>query len=144
MGNQIYATLQLELATLVRHIAALTPNETPGNLDRSGFLILHHLKTNGPSGIKAIANHFKLDISTASRQARVLEAKNCVYRMPNPNDKRAYTLAVTDKGEADLASYRKAKIARIQQLFGSWDETDLTEFARLLEKSNQAIRESDL
>jgi len=139
-----FEILQLELASLVRYISSLTPNQTELMLDRSGFLILQNIEEKGPAGIKELADYFKLDISTMSRQVRSLEKKDCLKRNPKPEDKRAFTLSLTAKGEDMLNTYRDIKVNRIKELFGHWEDQDLKDFSSLLQKANDAIRKSKL
>lgn len=138
-----FSDLQLELAALVRYISSLTPNKTSDMLDRSGFLILQHIYSEGTASIKGVATYFKLDISTMSRQVRSLEQKKYISRSPNPADKRAHFLTVTQKGVERLTKYRDLKTKKIEHLFGHWEETDIQAFTRLLHMANEDIRLND-
>lgn len=138
--NKDFEVLQLELAWLVRYISSLTPNQTERTLDRSGFLILQYIEAQGSAGIKELASYFKLDISTMSRQVRKLEQKDCLKRIPKPEDKRAFSLSLTTSGKDILDTYRDVKVKRIEELFGHWKDQDLKDFSRLLEKANKDIR----
>jgi len=142
MDEKIFEDVQLELAALVRNITSVTSDKTLG-LDRSGYLILHHLIENGAAGTKAIAHHFRLDISTASRQARALEEKGYVYRIPNPEDKRAYAFDITQAGSAQFEAYKQFKVLRIQKLLTGWSEAELHQFSKLLQKSNASFKTYD-
>lgn len=68
--------IEYELTTFIRRAVYLDQSEKrTGNLERSSYLLLRQLDEFGPARVKELAESFKLDISTLSRQAAALEAK---------------------------------------------------------------------
>ncbi|MEH7482217.1 MarR family transcriptional regulator [Neobacillus drentensis] len=132
-------TIELELAILIRRTTSISSNKKIGNLDRSAYLILHRIKTKGAAGVKVIAEEFKLDISTISRQAAGLEHKGYLYRIPDPLDGRAYSLQLTEQGTKELFDYKQARLKRIAELLEDWSDEEREVFGVLLEKFNRAF-----
>ncbi|MEH7307361.1 MarR family winged helix-turn-helix transcriptional regulator [Neobacillus drentensis] len=140
MDHQSLEMIELELAVLIRRTTSISSNKKFGNLDRSAYLILHRIKTKGAVGVKVLAEEFKLDISTVSRQAAALEHKGQLYRIPDPLDGRAYSLQLTDQGTEDLFHYKQARLKRVAELLEDWSDQERELFGKLLEKFNHSFK----
>ncbi|MBV7504746.1 MarR family transcriptional regulator [Bacillus sp. sid0103] len=140
MDHQSIEMIELELAVFIRRITSISSNKKLGNLDRSAYLILHRIKTKGAVGVKVLAEEFKLDISTVSRQAAALEHKGLLYRIPDPLDGRAYSLQLSEQGTEDLFDYKQARLKRVAELLEDWSEEERELFGKLLEKFNQSFK----
>ncbi|MNW04378.1 MarR family protein [compost metagenome] len=86
-----------------------------------------------------MADEFRLDISTVSRQTAALEQKGYVSRVPDPLDGRAYFLQITDAGLSELNENKKARLDRISNLLKSWPEEEQQQFGQLLLKFNRTF-----
>ncbi|MEH7505167.1 MarR family transcriptional regulator [Neobacillus drentensis] len=139
MDEHSLEMIELELAILIRRTTSISNNKKFGNLDRSAYLILHRIKTKGVVGVKVLAEEFKLDISTISRQAAGLEHKGYLYRIPDPLDGRAYSLQLTEQGTKELFDYKQARLKRIAELLEDWSDEERELFGVLLEKFNRAF-----
>jgi DNA-binding MarR family transcriptional regulator len=139
MDEHSLEMIELELAILIRRTTSISNNKKFGNLDRSAYLILHRIKTKGTVGVKVLAEEFKLDISTISRQAAGLEHKGYLYRIPDPLDGRAYSLQLTEQGTKELFDYKQARLKRIAELLEDWSDEERELFGVLLEKFNRAF-----
>ncbi len=139
MDEHSLEMIELELAILIRRTTSISNNKKFGNLDRSAYLILHRIKTKGTVGVKFLAEEFKLDISTISRQAAGLEHKGYLYRIPDPLDGRAYSLQLTEQGTKELFDYKQARLKRIAELLEDWSDEERELFGVLLEKFNRAF-----
>ncbi|GHH96727.1 MarR family winged helix-turn-helix transcriptional regulator [Neobacillus kokaensis] len=128
--------IELELAILIRRITSASGNKKIGHLDRSAYLILHQIATNGAAGVKSLAGEFQLDISTVSRQAAALEHKGYLYKIPDPTDGRAYTFQITELGLKELRDDKRARMDRVAEVTKNWPEEDREVFGRLLRKFN--------
>ena len=136
MDEQSLVTIDLELAVFIRRVTAT--NRKIGNLDRSAYLLLHRITSHGPSGVKSLADHFQLDISTVSRQVAVLEQKGYVYRIPDPLDGRAYSLQITDIGKKEFEEDRDLRFEKIKENLKEWSEEERILFGHLLRKYNHS------
>ncbi|QIZ07858.1 MarR family transcriptional regulator [Priestia megaterium] len=139
MDEHSLEMIELELAILIRRTTSISNNKKFGNLDRSAYLILRRIKAKGAVGVKVLAEEFKLDISTVSRQAAALEHKGYLYRIPDPLDGRAYTLQLTEQGTKELFDYKQARLKRITELLEDWSDEERKLFGILLEKFNQSF-----
>lgn len=138
MSEESLETIELELAIMIRRITSYSSHKRIGNLDRSAYLLLHQIATNGPAGVKTLAGQSQLDISTISRQASALEQKGCLYRIPDPTDGRAYFLEITDLGLRKLREERQARKIRVGEVTKDWSDEERAMFGKLLTRFNIA------
>lgn len=139
MDQNSLETIELEIAVLYRRMTFVTAAKKNGNLDRSAYLLLHHIRSFGSIGVKALADEFQLDISTVSRQTAALEQKGYVKRTPDPEDRRAYFLEITELGTTEYLAYKLGRLNRISELLKDWSDEDTQQFGRYLERFNQAL-----
>lgn len=132
--------IEYEIAVLVRR--ATFTNRKYGGIDRSAYLLLHQLSEHGQVGVKTLADEFRLDISTVSRQTAALEAKGYAQRLPDPLDRRASTLRITEFGLQQLKQARTQRQARFAELMQDWPLEDRQKFGELLSRLNHTILDS--
>lgn len=137
MIDDAISVIALELAILARRVTAMATDQKKSGLDRSAYLLLHQIQTHDAAGVKTLAEEFRLDVSTVSRQASALEQKGYIARIPDPDDGRAFSFHITAAGAAQLTAYREEREARIQDLLASWSEEELATFGRLLRQFNR-------
>ncbi|WP_147534256.1 MarR family winged helix-turn-helix transcriptional regulator [Bacillus marasmi] len=135
--------ISMELAVLIRGVTYISTKQKLGNLDRSGFLLLHQISTHGSVGVKTLANEFHLDISTVSRQASALEKKGYLTRKPDPYDGRAYTLHITELGAKEFNLYKNNRLNAIREVLEEWSEEERVAFGKYLRKFNQSLISKD-
>lgn len=111
-------------------VAAMTPDE----LELSAFHCLLRLASDGPMRSGALAEAVYADPSSVSRQVAQLVARGHVERMPDPVDGRASVLAVTDSGRSIVDDMQRRRAANVAQVVANWPDTDIAEFARLLDR----------
>jgi DNA-binding MarR family transcriptional regulator len=134
MDKHSLELIDLELAILLRRITST--NKKLGTLDRSAYLLLHQIITKGAAGVKALADEFKLDISTVSRQAAALEQKGYVYRIPDPLDGRAYSLDITELGKKEFDENQNVRFEKFESILKDWSVEERKLFGQLLRKYN--------
>jgi len=132
-------TIELELAILIRRVTSISSDKRHGPLDRSAYLLMHRISVDGSAGVKALAEELRLDISTVSRQAAALEHKGYVYRVPDPQDGRAFSLRLTELGAKELAEHRRARLAQVKERLRDWSDEECRSFGRLLRKFNRPV-----
>lgn len=135
-------TIELEMAILIRRVTSNITSSKFGTLDRSAYLLLHQIHAHGSAGVRALADEFHLDISTVSRQAAALEQKGYVIRSPDPSDKRAFALQITEFGIRELQATKQARLERVTELLKDWSEEECVLFGELLKKFNRAASSS--
>ncbi|MDG0794450.1 MarR family transcriptional regulator [Cohnella ginsengisoli] len=137
MSHETNTSIELEIALLIRRLTSISTGRKFGTLDRSAYLLLGQIESHGSAGVKALAEEFRLDISTVSRQTSALEQKGYVYKMPDPEDGRAYFYQLTDEGRRMLEETRQQRTERIDELLKDWSEDERTRFGELLAKFNR-------
>ncbi|CAG7617225.1 MarR family winged helix-turn-helix transcriptional regulator [Paenibacillus allorhizosphaerae] len=139
MNRNDLELIDYELVVLIRRS---TLDKELGGMDRSTYTLLTQLsKSGGPTSVKALADEFRLDISTISRQTTVLEAKGYVQRLPNVGDGRSSYFQVTEEGMRRLTEAKNARLARHAQLFKEWSDEERKQFGELLARLNRTFVE---
>ncbi|SDW95970.1 MarR family winged helix-turn-helix transcriptional regulator [Paenibacillus sp. CF384] len=134
--------IEHELAIFMRRAeAARIAYFTNTGLDRSTYLLLRRLIDHGPLGIKALADTFQLDISTASRQTASLEAKGYVERTVDPKDARVSLLQATSTGREMLLKVRQLRQTFFTDVLKDWTEEESALFGELLERFNRTVED---
>ena len=133
--------IEQQLTILLRRVQRIHFTTATGEieLDRSAYGILCRLVDEGPQRLGLLAQAFGLDPSTITRQVQSLEHAGLVERHPDPTDRRASLLELTDQGREVLVATRGRRREWLKAALGDWDDHDHEEFGRLLEKFNLSI-----
>lgn len=113
-------------------------------LERSAYLVLSRLFDHGPQRMSELAAVYELDISTVSRQVQSLEANGLLVRDPDPSDRRANLLGLTEAGLAAIKRTRQLRRGVLRRLLKSWSSADVADFARLLERLESEWQSTDV
>ncbi|WP_310830713.1 MarR family winged helix-turn-helix transcriptional regulator [Paenibacillus pedocola] len=138
MDEKNLDALNNEMMTLIRRS---TLDKKHGGLDRSSYTLLHYLSRHDKSGVKALAEELGLDTSTISRQTAVLESKDYVVRIPDPQDGRSSYFQITEFGAQTLANARRLRLQRYEEIFEEWSPEECQTFRTLLAKLNRKLTE---
>src|SRR4051812_25024861 len=68
-------------------------------LGSQGFVALGAIHVAGPARVSDVARRLRVDLSVASRQVAALTAAGYVRRQPDPEDRRAQLVSLTEAGE---------------------------------------------
>ena len=68
------------------------------NISRENFMILELLYNKGPHPVQKISETFSIPSGSITYVVDKLEKKGFVERQPNPNDRRASNVVITEKG----------------------------------------------
>jgi len=132
--------IEYELTTFIRRAVYMDNSEKKvGNLERSAYLLLRHLDEFGPARVKELADSFKLDISTVSRQAAALEAKELIIRFSDPSDGRVSLFTTTKLGKQKLKADKKMRLKRFEGILNEWSDAEKEMFGGLLLRMNEAF-----
>ncbi|MFR9801035.1 MarR family winged helix-turn-helix transcriptional regulator [Pseudonocardia sp. RS010] len=102
------------LGRLARHLAdaeAVGEGACVLHPSRAGLLGL--LVADGEQRLGVLAAALDVDASVISRRVAALEEAGLVDRRPDPEDRRAYLVGVTDRGRAALAAYREHRAQQV-------------------------------
>lgn len=132
--------IEYELTTFIRRAVYMDNSEKKiGNLERSAYLLLRQLDEFGPARVKELAESFKLDISTVSRQAAALEAKELIIRFSDPADGRVSLFTITKLGKQKLKADKKMRLKRFESILKEWSDAEKEMFGGLLLRMNEAF-----
>ena len=128
-----------EVMRFVRLLKASTAS--PAGLDMASLLLLWPLLHVGPMRLRDLAKAKGVDQSTASRQAAQLVKVGLVRRAPDPADRRACLLVLTDRGREVLREVADARSRGIAQALAGWEDDRIGEFAGLFRDFNHAVQQ---
>ncbi|MEV4657186.1 MarR family winged helix-turn-helix transcriptional regulator [Micromonospora sp. NPDC049301] len=80
----------------------------------------------------AIAEHLRIAPRSATEVIDDLQARGLVERRPDPADRRATLVALTEEGNRVSAAIRAARRAEADRFFGHLDDADRDQLARIL------------
>jgi DNA-binding MarR family transcriptional regulator len=103
------------------------------------YLLLRQLDEFGPARVKELAEAFKLDISTLSRQAAALENKQLISRSSDPSDGRVSLFDITARGKRMLQSDKQMRLERYHSMLKKWSSEEKELFGKLLMRMNDAF-----
>ena len=127
LGDHLIRVVKL-LHTIRQH----APRRHP-QVDPMAYPLLFNLRAQ-PMRVSALAEAVHSDVSTVSRQVSTLVDLGFVRRGPDPDDRRAQALSLTDEGEALLVSIRDDRDRWLSGLLADWPREDVDSFARYLQQ----------
>ncbi|MDE3031965.1 MAG: MarR family transcriptional regulator [Acidobacteriota bacterium] len=110
-------------------------------IDRAGLALLYKLGRHDdlPCRVTSLAGMLGVDTPTVTRKVQQLEREGYVVREPDPEDRRASLISLTESGQNALARVLSAHRERLARLFKDWDEADVQNFATLLERFAESL-----
>ncbi|WP_269858161.1 MarR family winged helix-turn-helix transcriptional regulator [Streptomyces sp. RPT161] len=135
VGHEIADALGILLKRTTR--AQLHKNLTEGMgeaVDELTYPVLSALARTGPRSAAELGPDAGLDRSGVTRRASRLEAAGLIRREPDPTDRRASLLVLTDRGEHTVAELRERLATHIAASLNSWPPGDAQTFARHLRR----------
>lgn len=121
-------SLQLAFANVGRRLRAAY------RTDPAAVGLLHTLACQGPMRVSALADSLAIDISTTSRHVTGLESDGRLTRRPDPADRRASLVTLTESGRDFLAHALEERAGVLRAATGSWPDNDVTTLVRLLNR----------
>ncbi|OKK17218.1 MarR family transcriptional regulator [Streptomyces sp. CB00455] len=103
-------------------------------VDELTYPVLSGLARTGPLSAAELAPDVGLDRSGVTRRASRLEAAGLVRREPDPSDKRATLLTLTDEGERTVEVLRRRLADHITAVLSSWPPAEAAAFAAHLRR----------
>ena len=114
-------------------VGRLIRQRGPGDtLDIGTFWLLKTISTHGSMRVTDLAQTANLDTSTVSRHVTQLHRSGLLERTPDPDDRRAQRVELSDAGREQLRTAIRNRIALLEQSLGSWELDDLEDLDRLL------------
>lgn len=120
LARQLYG-----LAGVRRELGKVANAELPGH----GFGALVSIRKREQARVSDIACDLQVDLSVASRQIAALVSDGLVERHPDPADRRAHLLAVTDAGVDALRASFLQMVGLIDVALSDWTATEVEDLA---------------
>lgn len=90
-----------------------------------GFTALAIVHVHGPMRVSEVARSLGVDLSVASRQLAALRSAGHVERRPDPDDRRAQLVAVTDAGRKVLAESHRRMVHAFGRVLAGWSDEEV-------------------
>ncbi|MCW2645652.1 MAG: hypothetical protein QOG07_2782 [Pseudonocardiales bacterium] len=103
-------------------------------LPRGHVWLLARLASSEPTRLSDLATSLGVDQSTLTPQAQRLECDGLIAREPDPRDRRAALLRVTQAGQRLLCRLHSARRATFDALLEDWSESDRAQAAEVLNR----------
>ncbi|MBW4331808.1 MarR family winged helix-turn-helix transcriptional regulator [Stakelama sp. CBK3Z-3] len=107
-------------------------------------LLLYVAKAGGDARAVDIADTFSQAPRTVTQGIDALERDGLIERVPDPIDRRAKRLRITEAGRAAIAVTHPIRLHLIDQLFGTLSPDERAELAKILERLANAMAEIEL
>lgn len=130
--------IERELNLLSRHFLT-TVQHRDVSLDRSGYLLLGRLELEQPMSLRALAEAFRLDLSTINRQVAALRRRGLVERITDPGGGAAHLYRPTADGLQLLRRDRAVLQTGIEHVVGGWSAEQRAELHAVLLHLNTSI-----
>lgn len=140
-AQQAVESIERELLILTRHLDMTSPGgKRRGRvLDRSAYVLLSRIETQGPMSIPDLVEAFGLTPSTFTRQTSALLREGLVERTLDPNGSIARRFRITEEGIRRLRHDREVVAEGLTMAFADWPEQRLQRFVQDLEQFNTDI-----
>lgn len=125
LARQLYG-----LAAVRRELGKVANRELPGH----GFGALVSIRKRDQARVSDIACDLQIDLSVASRQIASLVSAGLVERQPDPADRRAHVLRLTDDGIAALRASFLEMVGLIDEALVDWTQEEIETLAGSLQR----------
>jgi DNA-binding MarR family transcriptional regulator len=92
------------------------------------------LARHGPLRLSELSDHLRIAARSTTEVVDALESRGLVRRQPDPHDRRATMVELTEHGESVLDAIRAARGSEAERAFGRLSQTDRAHLARILRK----------
>jgi DNA-binding MarR family transcriptional regulator len=100
---------------------------TPGQSRALNVLMRH-----GTMRLRELSEHLRIAPRSTTEVVDGLQERGLVQRRPDPGDRRATLIALTDRGAEVGAAIQAARDAEAERFFGSLSAADHADLARIL------------
>lgn len=110
-------------------------------LGSQGFMALGVVHLHGPVRVSDVAQRLNVDLSVASRQCAALTAAGYVRREPDPEDRRAQRVTITDAGSRVLGESHRRMVGAFGRALEDWADDDVQALSDQLARLRDDVHE---
>ncbi|MFF8940534.1 MarR family winged helix-turn-helix transcriptional regulator [Streptomyces paradoxus] len=103
-------------------------------LDRAAVALLRQIADSEPQRPGELAARLGVEASHVTRTVQQLQKSGYVTRVPDPDDRRAQRIELTDAGGEAIARIREAGVRGMQAALSAWSAEDLGQLATLFHR----------
>ena len=131
-GDETLSEAFWSVARQLRH----TSQETlaPWDITPSHLRALRVLMRHGVMRLSELSDHLHIAARSTTEVVDALETRGLLERRPDPDDRRATLVALTEHGTSVLDAIRAARGTEAERAFGQLSQADRTHLARILRK----------
>ncbi len=120
------------VARTLRHRSkeSLAPWDITPSQSRAVMTLARH----GTVRLSALSEHLRIAPRSVTEVVDGLQERGLVERLPDPHDRRATLVRLTDKGTELATAIRAARVADAEGFFGVLDDADRAELGRILRR----------
>jgi DNA-binding MarR family transcriptional regulator len=134
--------LEHEVGVLIRRVKRVIAERARAvhpDLQPASYLMLGYVAEHGPVRASAVADVFAIDKGAVSRQVTHLVDLGLMRGEPDPADRRATLLSLTDDAFARLEEIKRHRRKLVDEQLGGWSADELERFAADLARYNDAL-----
>jgi len=134
--------LEHEMGVLVRRIRRLIAERARmvhPELSPVAYSMLMALNDSGPRRASDLVDIFSIDKGAVSRQVGALLELGLIERSPDPEDRRAAILAITEEGSRRLSIIADLRRREVLERLSGWSDEDLRGFVQVMARYNNAL-----
>ena len=106
----------------------------PWDISPSHLRALRVLRRDGPIRLSALSERLHIAPRSATEVVDALEARDLARRRPDPGDRRATLVDMTEHGASVLEAIRAARGTEAERVFGRLSQADRAHLASILGK----------
>ncbi len=140
--DETMRALEHEMGVLVRRIRRLIAERARmvhPDLSPVAYSMLMALNDSGPRRASDLVDIFSIDKGAVSRQVSALLDLNLIERSPDPEDRRAAILAITEEGSRRLSNIAESRRREVLERLSGWSDEDLRGFVEVMARYNNAL-----
>ncbi|GAB1326261.1 MarR family winged helix-turn-helix transcriptional regulator [Streptomyces sennicomposti] len=103
-------------------------------LDRAAVALLRQIADSEPQRPGELANRLGVEASHVTRTVQQLEKSGYVSRVPDPDDRRAQRIRLTDAGRDAIARIREVGARGMEAALSGWSAGELRQLATLFHR----------
>ncbi|MET7571118.1 MarR family transcriptional regulator [Streptomyces sp. NPDC005492] len=103
-------------------------------LDRAAVALLRQVADSEPLRPGELAHRLGVEASHVTRTVQQLQKSGYVTRVPDPDDRRAQRIELTEAGQKAVASVRDAGARGMQMALSEWSTDELRQLATLFHR----------